>query len=79
MSAAAAIASVPVLVIVTVPPTDAGSCFHFGVTETFLRIVSSPIEGEVWLFQVTGMFASGEGPMGRSTNCVPRQPAESCF
>lgn len=45
------------------------------ITATFSLVMAL----ELWLFQVTGMFAEGEGPMGRNSSCVPRQPAAPCF
>ena len=65
-------------VITLPPPSDAGSCYLTDIIDTSTTIPGEPLSGEVWLLQLTGMFGDGEGPLGESSDCTPREPAEHC-
>ena len=65
--------------VLTAPvPGNAGSCYINDVAAAQVALTETPAVGEVWLLQVAGVFAGGEGPLGESRNGVPRQAAASC-
>ena len=60
------------------PLTDAGTCFFTGFTGESKEFLEDPEPGNVWLLQVTATYPSGEQTMGMRSDCLFRQPAESC-
>ena len=65
-------------VVASDPPVGAGVCFASGVVEPSVPVLSEPHPGVLWLFQVAGQYAEGEGPLGTGWTCEPRIPSAPC-
>jgi hypothetical protein len=68
-------------IVESTPPTDYGTCVLSGIALPSFRLSAAPAAGELWLLQVTGVFADGEGPMGIDSGpgCTYRTPTEPCL
>ena len=63
----------------TAPGTvTGGTCLLSGVVQESTPLASLPAAGEIWLLQVAGEFAGGEGPLGEARDGAVRQVAGAC-
>jgi len=53
-------------------------CFKTELVGPSVQVDDAPHPGVLWLFQVAGQYADGEGPLGINWTCEPRTPALSC-
>lgn len=56
----------------------AGECLYWAVPESATLLHGEPRRRIPWMFQVTGLFAGGEGPMGFADDCTPIPPPRPC-
>jgi hypothetical protein len=59
-------------------PPAAGVCFKTELEEPGTPVPDGPHAGWLWLLDVSGQYAEGEGPLGMSWTCEPRVPAVPC-
>lgn len=59
-------------------PSGVMTCHAANLPHPELQPTGEPIPGELWSFLVSGVFESGEGPLGIAVGCAPRQAAEPC-
>ena len=63
----------------TAPGTvTGGNCLLSGVPQESTPVAGVPASGEIWLLQVAGEFAGGEGPLGETRDGIVRQVAGAC-
>jgi len=65
-------------IVVFFPPEDMGSCYLSEISDPGCPVSDTPPPGELWLFQVTAVFTSEEGPMGMGSECTVRVPLDPC-
>ena len=56
----------------------AGECLYWAVPECATLLHGRPRVALSWMFQVTGLFQTGEGPRAVSEDCVPQPPPRPC-
>jgi Kazal-type serine protease inhibitor-like protein len=59
------------------PPRDSGSCYRANLTQPQTTITDLPGDWPL-LFDVSAVFATGEGPLGRTGWCTDRVPLVRC-
>ena len=59
------------------PPRDSGSCYQANLTVTQATIAGEPGDAP-WLFDVSAVFPTGEGPLGTTGWCMDRVPLVRC-
>ena len=59
------------------PPGYHGECLYWAIPDGQVLIAGSPGLSGSWLFQVTGLYADGEGTLGPEPGC-PRRSVRRC-
>jgi hypothetical protein len=65
-------------VVVAGPATGATYCYASSLEQNALPPGEDPEPGDLWLLLVSGVFESGEGPLGLGPGCAPRQTEQPC-
>ena len=60
------------------PPAFGGRCLYAAFPESVTWLHGQPPPGGLWLFQVTALFAGGEGPLALAEDCTPIPPPAPC-